>query len=197
VKFLKYILFFFISFLLNINVSAKEIVIVENKNVFFNHFDGVTQIISEEYTWLGLLYLQENSKLVTANVETGLSCNQNFSRVNPDLIDAWEIFSHRGYQIRRSLDALESLTALRNNSNLSSKLAGKTQAEIDVLLGNMKGWSGASYKQVCDKVNLLVDELPANVTGLDKYLGSACFGNGNGYTNRHSWVQLEILLVNK
>jgi hypothetical protein len=39
VKFLKYILFFFIPFLLNINVSAKEIVIVENQNVFFNHFD--------------------------------------------------------------------------------------------------------------------------------------------------------------
>lgn len=73
-KLLKYILLFIFSLLLNRNVSAKEIVIVENHNVFFEV--GHTQTISKEETWLGLLYLQENSKLVTSNDETGLSHKQ-------------------------------------------------------------------------------------------------------------------------
>jgi len=115
----------------------------------------------------------------------------------PELVEAWKIISHRRIDLRTNTDALTSLNTLLNNSKLARKLPGKTSIEIENLLANMKGWSGASYKQVCDKVNLLVDELPANVTGLDKYLGSAGFGNGNVYTNRHSWVQLERLLENK
>lgn len=81
-----------------------------------------------------------------------------------------------------------------------SKLPGFNQVEIDNLIGQMKGWgdgtAGVSYQEICLKVNELVEELPQNVTGLDKFLGSQGFGNGNNFTNRHSWVQLERLLEN-
>ena len=76
-------------------VSATEIVVVENQNVFFEIENKPT--ISKENSWLGLLYLQENSKFVTSNDETGLSCKQIFSSATPQLIDAWEI-------IRRNID---------------------------------------------------------------------------------------------
>ena len=115
------------------------------------------------------------------------------------MVKAWDVLRRNGRNILRTdVDALGSLTNLLSNPKLASKLPGKTTAEIEDLLGKMKGWgdgtNGASYKQVCDKVNELVDELPTNTSNLDNYLGSAGFGNGNVYTNRHSWVQLERML---
>jgi len=118
--------------------------------------------------------------------------------IDADMIDAWEMLLRNGRTtLKTDVEALTSLNTLLNNSKLASKLPGKTTVEIENLLAKMNGCSEASYKQVCDKVNLLIDELPTNVTGLDKYLGSAGFGNANMYTNRHSWVQLERLLANK
>ena len=114
-------------------------------------------------------------------------------------LGAWDILRRNGRNILKTdVDALSSLRNLLDNPNLASKFPGKTTAEIEDLIGSMKGWgdetNGASYKQVCDKVNELVDELPANTSNFDNYIGSAGFGNGNVYTNRHSWVQLERML---
>ncbi len=83
-KLLKYILLFIFSLLLKRNVSATEIVVVENQNVFFEIENN--QTISKEHTWLGLLYLKENSKLVDSNDKTALSCKCFFSSANPNLI---------------------------------------------------------------------------------------------------------------
>ena len=115
------------------------------------------------------------------------------------MVKAWDILRRNGRTILKTdVDALGSLTTLLGNSKLASKLPGKTPLEIENLLGKMKGYgdgtTSVSFKQVCDKVNELVDELPTNTTNLDKYLGSAGFGNDNVYTNRHSWVQLERML---
>ena len=114
-------------------------------------------------------------------------------------VKAWDVLRRNGRDILRTdINALGSLSNLLSNPKLASKLPGKSTAQIEDLLGKMKGWgdgtSGVSYKQVADKVNELVDELPATTTNFDKYLGSAGFGNGNVYTNRHSWVQLDRML---
>jgi hypothetical protein len=121
-----------------------------------------------------------------------------------ELVEAWKVVSHKDDIIRTSPTVLESISKLRGNPNLSSKLSGMNQTDIDDLIGQMKGWgdgtSGVSYKEVCDEVNELVDELPKNVNGLEKFLGPQGFGNANSstsYTQRHSWVQLKRLLDNK
>ena len=124
---------------------------------------------------------------------------EGFFKANPNGVKAWEVLRRNGRDILRTeIDALGSLSNLLSNPKLASKLPGKSTEEIEDLLGKMKGWgdgtSGVSYKQVADKVNELIEELPATTTNFDKYLGTAGFGNGNVYTNRHSWVQLERML---
>lgn len=135
-------------------------------------------------------------------LQLGVSFSSQNIAQGLELVDAWKVVSDKSQPLRTNPEVLESVSALRNNPNLSSKLPGMNQTDIDDLIGQMKGWgegttSGVSYKQVCDKVNELVDELPSNVIGLDRFLGSQGFANGNNFTNRHSWVQLERLLDNK
>lgn len=137
-NFLKYILFFLFSLLLNRNVSAKEIVIVEYQNVFINHSDSPVQVTSEENTWLGLLYLQEKIKLVASNTETGLSCEQNFSNANPNSIDSW-----------KKLDDL-----------------GETALKTDVdWLKRVDDWDGAGVQLSKNGDNLKLSDASGNALG--------------------------------
>jgi len=102
-------------------------------------------------------------------------------------IKSWDILNrnHR-LDLKKNPDAIGALTNLLGNPILAGKLPGMSTTEIENLLGKMKGWgqsgSGVSYKQVCEKVNELIDNLP-NATS-----------NLNNWTNRHAWVQLERLL---
>jgi len=102
---------------LNRNVSATEIVIVENQNVFFEVSHN--QTISKEHTWLGLLYLKENTKLVTYNDKASLSCQQNFSSAHRDLIDAWKVLDDAGVDdlVRKNIDEVEFVDDYIKTSN--------------------------------------------------------------------------------
>ncbi len=148
-----------------------------------NLYDAIAQLGTNKKAFLA--DFAENPDMLKVFVE------------NPKLVESWKAISHKP-KVRTKIEALESLQTLRSNSKLANKLPGKSTSEIDELLGKMEGWgdgtNGASYKQVCDKVNELVNDLPDNVTNLEKFLGSSGFGNANVYTKRHSYVQLERIL---
>ncbi len=133
-KLLKYIFLFIFSLLLYSNVSATEIVVVDNHNVFFEV--GHTQTNSKEETWLGLLYLQENSKLATSNDKIGLSCQQSSSSAHRDLIDAWEVLHDAGVDdlVRKNIDEVDFVDDfIKTNPN-------KTKAQVTSDI-NSQGYS--------------------------------------------------------
>lgn len=119
---------------------------------------------------------------------------------NPELIVAWKIIVNKP-EVRVDPDALIAVLELRNNSNLPAKLGGIDQSSVDQFVGDIKSWGvgneGTSYKDICIKINELVNALPENVVGFNEYVGTAGFANGGNYTVRHSWIQLERLIINK
>ena len=143
-KLLKYILLFLFSLFLNSNVSAKEIVVIENQNTFLEVIHN--QTISKEYTWLGLLYLQESSKLVSSNDKVSLSCQQNFSSAHRDLIDAWKVLDDAGVDdlVRKNIDEVEFVDDYIKTSN-------KTKIQVTSEI-NTQGYTAWKFAEAVDDV---------------------------------------------
>lgn len=160
-KLLKYILFFLFSLLLNRNVSATEIVVIENKNVFFEISHN--QTISKEDTWLSLLYLQENSKLVTYNDKSSLSFKQNFSSAKAESINAREIFSTGSESVKINTANLEEY-----NDFIS--VAGMEKSKLIYSFGNTKdAQKWIDLKSTSGKFNIVYNGFKNELPFSQKY----------------------------
>jgi|GEM_PF-1136631 len=117
---------------------------------------------------------------------------------NPDLLDSWQALNlAKRTGLQTDMGAIESFGRLMQNKRLTQ--LGMKQGDFADML--KAGWGGEpqipSFKTFCDEVNQLIDALPNNTVGLNKYLGSSGFTNAQGYTQRHAYTQLQRLFENE
>ena len=108
---------------------------------------------------------------------------------NPQLIDAWEIISHRSTVLRTNTDALEAISKIRSNPKFADF------GLDDNLLGQLKGWGygvdiGASFAEVITDLDRLLTNCGANsinITNFNKITDVLKAGN-NANTKGMHWI---------